>query len=110
MKYIITESQYKRLIENEMGDNIPTWLKRRLNNFEESLYKIAYENDPNQFGDEFEYADNILTWTVNHSRLNLNDEYTDETFDLLKDMFGDTLFDIYYSLVNPDDEDEMFDI
>jgi hypothetical protein len=111
MKYIITESQYKRLIENETGDRVPNWLRRRLNNFEENLYKIAYENNPNDFSDEFEFADTMLTWAVNDSRLHYNDEYGDDTFNLLKDMYGDTLFDIYYSLLNSENEDnEMFDI
>ena len=105
-KIIITESQYNRLFESD--DDTPKWLKRRLNSFEEEMGKLLGENDPNEFGDEFEFADNILSWAVSYSGLDSSPQYDDDTYEFLKERYGEMLFDIYGSMVSPDDEDIYF--
>lgn len=102
-KIIITESQYNRLFEND--DDTPKWLKRRLNSFEEEMEKLLDEHDPNEFEDEFEFADSILSWATSDSGLNSSPQYDDDTYDFLKEKYGEMLFDIYGSMVSPDDED-----
>jgi len=66
MKYIITESQYNLLVENYLS-----WLKRRVN--PESMKKYITTAEINfptlcdDFGDEFEYADNVIRWAVDNT-------------------------------------------
>lgn len=87
---------------SEFTDGMPSSLKRRLFQFEEKLKDIIDRTDVNEFSDEFEYADNVISWALMESGLE-ND--ADELMDIFKDMFGDMLFDVYHS--NVDDYDSM---
>jgi hypothetical protein len=103
MKYIITESQFRKLV-NE--DELPNSIRRRLSQFQDKIMELVSTTDVNEFSDEFEYADNIISWALMDS----NFEDTDEIMDLLKEMYGDMLFEIYYDSVdsyNEDDDDLM---
>ena len=64
MKYVITERQHRFLIEQE----IPNWFKRRFNaaNMEKHITngEIYYPTLCDDFGDEFEYADNVISYAV----------------------------------------------
>jgi hypothetical protein len=68
------------------------------------------DNNPNDFSDEFEYADNMISWTVDELVFNTDDSYyednEDDVREFIKDMYGDFLFDRYYSEANDDDEDD----
>jgi hypothetical protein len=103
MKYIITESQFRKLV-NE--DELPNSIRRRLSQFQDKIMELVSTTDVNEFSDEFEYADNIISWALMDS----NFEDTDEIMDLLKEMYGNMLFEIYYDSVdsyNEDDDDLM---
>lgn len=113
MKYIITESQLKLLQE----ESIPMWMRRRLNTGELSNYlqKAIEGEDPTYYSDEFEYADNMISFAVNDF-LTIDeeffegdsfDEWTDRLTDMMKEEFSEELFEIWWSS-NPD-EDEEFD-
>jgi hypothetical protein len=103
MKYIITERQHKFLIEQE----IPTWFKRRFNaaNMEKHITngEINYPTLCDDFGDEFEYADNVIRWAVDDFLTSNEDSYLDEMYDEIHDLvvdwckgwFGEYLFEIY---------------
>lgn len=102
MKYIITESQYNLLVENYLS-----WLKRRVN--PESMKKYITTAEINfptlcdDFGDEFEYADNVIRWAVDDFLTSNEDSYLDEMYDEIHDLivdwckgwFGEYLFEIY---------------
>ena len=113
MKYIITERQHKFLIEQE----IPNWFKRRFNaaNMEKHITngEINYPTLCDDFGDEFEYADNVIRYAVNEFMTIDEDIFEDERYDeweemlieMCKEKFGERLFEAYRTTCQ--DEDEM---
>jgi hypothetical protein len=107
MKYIVTESQYNRLLsedENEMK----RYFRRRLPEIDQLINNQMEENDPNDFGDEFEYASNIINWAIGDLEdfdYDIMDE--DDLNDIIKEYFSEMIFDHYHDNVSPDyDEDE----
>ena len=120
-KYLntITESDITRIVkrvikEQEMG-NISLYLRRRLGTISEILGKMVDDpnSDPLNFSDEFEYADNILNWTIQDLIREFNDgvieENEDEVMDNLKEIYSDHLFDIYHSEIESEDDYEDFE-
>ena len=118
MKKIIrlTESDLARIVKRVIkeSDEIPLFIRRRENKISEILDEVVStaENDPMNFSDEFEYADNILNWTIQIMREVFGDDMIErEENDILghlKEMYGDHLFDIYYSEVEPEDDFEDY--
>ena len=118
MKKIIrlTESDLARIVKRVIQENegIPLFIRRRENKISEILDEVVStaENDPMNFSDEFEYADNILNWTIQIMREVFGDDMIErEENDILghlKEMYGDHLFDIYYSEVEPEDDFEDY--
>lgn len=112
MKYIITESQHKFLIEQE----IPIWFKRRYNaqSMEEYINKAEefYPTLCDDFGDEFDYADNVIMHAVREFMTTDEDIFEDERYDeweerlveMCKEKFGERLFEIYRTTCQEDDE------
>jgi len=100
-------------IKEVMGiyeSEIPISIRRRSN--PETLEKyitmgeMEYPTLCDDFGDEFEYADNVIEQAIKKfmedpvNRIYHDDEYSDEMDyirDQMKDLFGDYLFDIYNS-------------
>ena len=115
MKYIITESQLNMIQENSM----PMWMRRRLNVGELNNYlqKAVEGEDPTFYSDEFEYANNMISFAVNDF-LTIDekffeegdsfDEWTDRLTDMMQEEFGEELFEIWRTS-NPEEEDEEFD-
>ena len=114
MKYIITESQLNMLQENSM----PMWMRRRLNTGELNNYlqKAVEGEDPTYYSDEFEYADNMISFAVNDfmtideeffEKGDTFDEWTDRLTEMMKDEFGEELFEIWRA--SNLEEDEEFD-
>lgn len=114
MKYIIKESQSKLIVES-----FPMCLKRRLSD----EVMLPFINDAERdfptlcqdFGDEFEYPDNVVKRAVDDFLTPDEDFYesieediddiTDEVTDIVKDWFGDYLFEIYQSTCSEYQED-----
>lgn len=109
MKYLFG---YKpgRVISEQ--DNTPIEIRRRIPEISQKFDEMldSPDNNPNDFSDEFEYADNIISWTLDELISDTNDNYyednRDEIVDFIKNMYGDFLFDRYYSEVNDDDDYE----
>lgn len=97
-------------------DNTPIEIRRRMPQISKSFDEMldSPDNNPNDFSDEFEYADNMISWTVDELVFNTDDSYyednEDDVREFIKDMYGDFLFDRYYSEANDDDEDDEEDI
>lgn len=99
-------------------DNTPIEIRRRMPQISKSFDEMldSPDNNPNDFSDEFEYADNMISWTVDELVFNTDDSYyednEDDVREFIKDMYGDFLFDRYYSEVNDDDnyEDDEEDV
>lgn len=115
MKYIITESQLKIIQE----DSMPLWMRRRLNTGELNHYlqKAIEDVDPTFYSDEFEFADNMISYAVNDflsideeffEQGNNFDEWTYHLTEMMKDEFADELFEIWRAS-SPEEEDEEFD-
>ena len=121
MKIKVTESELvgiiKRIVESD-DDDIRVYMKRRQGGLLQSIQKqVEEETDPNVFGDEFEYADNILSWALSDfveqpGNEWLEDRY-DELLDYAKEEFGEELFEVYRDMSHEDyedDEDEDFEM
>lgn len=112
MKYIITESQHKFLIEQET----PNWFKRRYNAESMGGYidkaEEFYPTLCDDFGDEFDYADNVIMHAVREFMTTDDDIFEDERYDeweerlveMCKEKFGERLFEIYRTTCQEDDE------
>ena len=116
MKYIITESQYQLIIEGTVFDKI----KRRFNQeylseFIEEVIEDEDEYEPcSEFGDGYEYADEVIRKAINNFLYSLASEieFTHESFeeaeeilvDLSKDWFEDSLMEGFEQNCS-DDED-----
>ena len=93
-------------------DNTPIEIRRRMPQISKSFDEMldSPDNNPNDFSDEFEYADNMISLTVDDLVYNTDDSYyednEDDVRDFIKDVYGDFLFDRYYSEANNDDYDD----
>jgi hypothetical protein len=86
-------NEFKRRMSDDFTDDYIHYI----------INKEMEENDPNDFSDEFEFADNIISWVV--QGLNLPDEIDeDDVINYLKDNYSDSIFD--YHMSNSDDEDD----
>ena len=109
MKYLFGYKPGKVISEQ---DNVPTEIRRRMPEISQKFDEVidSPDNNPNDFSDEFEYADNIISWTLDELFRSTNDIYyidnMDDVTDFIKEMYGDSLFDRWYSEVNDDDEDD----
>jgi len=94
-------------------DNIPTELRRRMSQISKKFDEIldSPDNNPSDFSDEFEYADNMISWTLDELIRDTNDNYYEDNRDnlvnFIKDMYGDFLFDRYYSDSSYNDEEDI---
>ena len=93
---------YKLLIGlySKNGQTVPINIRRRMSNFSviESINQTMIDNPPNEFDDEFEYADNILNWTAEIYYPYLDEiDSMDEIIDFMKEEYSDIIFDNFYS-------------
>jgi hypothetical protein len=113
MKYLFGYKPGKVISEQ---DNVPTEIRRRMPEISQKFDEVidSPDNSPNDFSDEFEYADNIISWTLDELFRSTNDIYyidnMDDVTDFIKEMYGDSLFDRWYSEANDDEDDEDIDI
>ena len=112
MKIIITEQQSKLLrsiiSEQSEDDEFDLYIRRRVSLIDELIEKNIdeVEQEGTLFNDEFEFADNIISWVVQGMKVPDNiDE--DEVIDYMKDEYGGYIM----SRFNSEDveEDEYFE-
>jgi hypothetical protein len=109
----IQESNLKlenRIITENKDD---LFLKRRYSTIEELIEKYVNEVEEEEtlFSDEFEFADNIISWVVQDlTTSNYSDHNYDELTDLIKDNFGEYILSQYVErdFDFDDDEDKDF--
>ena len=66
--------------------------------------------DPSQFGDEFEYADNVIYALVEPFA---DEDFYEDLYDYIKETYSEDLFDAYYVTVGDgmdDDDEDTLDI
>jgi hypothetical protein len=106
MKYVITESQYNRLL-SEDETKARQYVRRRLPDIQELIDKHMEEDDPNDWDDEFEYASNIINMTISDlSDFDYDTMNEDDVIDVIKEYFAETILDHYYDTVSPDDDED----
>jgi hypothetical protein len=112
MKIIITEQQSKLLrsiiSEQSEEDKLDLYLKRRSSLIDELIEKNIdeVEQEGTLFNDEFEFADNIISWVVQGMKVPDNID-KDEVIDYMMDEYGGYIM----SRFNSEDveEDEYFE-
>ena len=114
MKYIITESQYNLLVEN----SALLWVRRRMTyeNMKEYIMngELNFPTLCDDFGDEFEYADNVIAWAVDDFLTSREEAFLDEMYDEVyevivdkcKECFGNYLMEIYKSTCPEEENDD----
>jgi len=104
----------KRMLSEQEDDNLPFSMKRRLPELERLIHGEMAMNSFDDFKDEFEYADNIINWSVDtFLELPENEqyyEYYDEIVDYVKENYGEMIMNNYDDAEDYDeDDDEFFD-
>ena len=92
-------------------DKDDVFLRRRLSTIEKLIEKYINEVEEEEtlFSDEFEFADNIISWVVQDlTTSEYSDHDYDELTDLIKDNFGEYILSQYVdSDFDFDDENEL---
>ena len=113
MKIKLTESELINMVKMiiEDSDDLMSRMKRRQGELSNLVQKQVEQETTDNFGDEFEYADNILSWALDEFIDQPGNEWMedrrDELLDYAKEEFGDQLFDIYYSETSEEEDDEL---
>jgi len=115
MKIKLTESELVNMVKMiiEDSDDLMSRMKRRQGELSNLVQKQVdqEDNNPDNFGDEFEYADNILSWALDEFIDQPGNEWLedrrDDLLDYAKEEFGDQLFDLYYSSTSEEEDDEL---
>jgi hypothetical protein len=105
----------KRIVESD-DDDIRSRMKRRHGALLSIIQdEVAQESNPDNFGDEFEFADNILSWSIDRFISQPGNEWLedrhDDLLDYAKEEFGEELFEVYRDIAHEDyEDDEDFDM
>ena len=97
---VMTEN-FNKLINSKLGDSKPLVKESHHSNdlddntIREALQGAVSSADPKDFSDEFEYADNIISYSVEKIMDEFGDVDEFEITDHIKDKYGDNLLDIY---------------
>jgi hypothetical protein len=118
MEYIITESQYKLVVESDFMDR----LKRRVNKKSFEKYIIETQEEfPDlcgDYADEYEYSGNIIAMAIDHF-FTVNEDYfpegsyeefIDRIFPLCQNWYGDDLMEYYLTACGDGMMNEAVDI
>jgi hypothetical protein len=117
MKIKLTESELIDIVKLmvEDIDDLMSRMKRRQGELTSLVEKQVEQemNNMDDFSDEFEYADNILSWALDEFIDQPGNEWLedrrDDLLDYAKEEFGDQLFDLYYSSTSEEDGDDEFE-
>jgi hypothetical protein len=106
---VISEQEQPEMSEDNM------YLKRRLSTIEELINKYVnqVEEEETMFNDEFEFADNIISWVIDDlTNYDYDEKSYDELQELIKDNFGEYILSQYTELddndFDDDDDDENY--
>jgi len=105
----LTESEIISLVKKVIQEQLGAKIRRRSGEIQDLVDMFIANEDPNNFNDEFEYADNVLYGVYDDliERYPDLDKYDEEIMDHLKDMYAQSLFDIWNDVTSEeDDEDE----
>ena len=117
MKKVIrlTESDLARIVkrvisEGSQEDKLDMYLRRRVISIIDLIDKNIdeVEQEGTLFNDEFEFADNIISWVVQD--MGVPDDIDEgEIIDFIKDEHGDYILSHFNSEDDEDDDDDNWD-
>ena len=104
----LKESEIISLVKQVIQEQIEGKIRRRSSEIQDLVEMFINSEDPTNFNDEFEYADNILYGVYDDliEKYPELDKYDEEIMDYLKETYADELFQIWYDATSEDDEDE----
>jgi hypothetical protein len=104
----LTESEIISLVKQVIQEQLEGKIRRRSAEIQDLVEMFINSEDPSNFNDEFEYADNILYGVYDDliERYPDLDKYDEEIMDHLKDMYAQSLFDIWNEATSEDDGEE----
>ena len=103
----LTESEIISLVKQVIQEQIESKLRRRSGEIQDLIHMFIANEDPENFNDEFEYADNILYGVYDDliERYPELEKYDEEIMDYLKETYADQLFQIWYDATSEEDDE-----
>ena len=107
----LTESEIITLVKKVIQEQLGTKIRRRSGEIQDLVDMFIANDNPEDYNDEFEYADNILYGVYDDliERYPDLDNYHEEIMDYLKETYGESLFDIWNESASEEDEDEEYE-
>lgn len=107
----LTESEIISLVKQVIQEQIESKLRRRSSEIQDLFDMFVANENPEDYNDEFEYADNLLYGVYDDliEKYPELDKYDEEIMDYLKETYGQTLFDIWYDATSEDEDEEYED-
>jgi len=103
----LTESEIISLVKQVIQEQLGAKLRRRSGEIQDLIHMFIANEDPENFNDEFEYADNILYGVYDDliERYPELEKYDEEIMDYLKETYADQLFQIWYDATSEEDDE-----
>ena len=107
----LTESEIISLVKKVIQEQLGAKIRRRSGEIQDLVDMFIANDNPEDYNDEFEYADNILYGVYDDliERYPDLDKYEEEVVDYLKNTYADDLFEIWYNATATEDEDEEYE-
>jgi hypothetical protein len=107
----LTESEIISLVKKVIQEQLGAKIRRRSGEIQDFVDMFIANENPEDYNDEFEYADNILYGVYDDliERYPDLDKYDEEIMDYLKETYGELLFDIWNESSSEEDEDEEYE-
>lgn len=107
----LTESEIISLVKRVIQEQLGAKIRRRSSEIQDLVDMFIANENPEDYNDEFEYADNILYGVYDDliERYPDLDKYDEEIMDYLKETYGDSLFDIWASASDEYGDEEYED-
>ena len=107
----LTESEIISLVKKVIQEQLGAKIRRRSGEIQDLVDMFIANEDPEDYNDEFEYADNVLYGVYDDliERYPDLDNYHEEIMDYLKETYAESLFDIWVSASDEDEDEEYED-
>ena len=107
----LSESDMINLVKTVIKEQVEAKIRRRSGEIQDLVDMFIANDNPEDYNDEFEYADNILYGVYENliEKYPDLDKYEEEIMDYIKETYGEPLFDIWYNATGVEDEDEEYE-
>ena len=107
----LTESEIISLVKKVIQEQLGAKIRRRSNEIQDLVDMFIANDNPEDYNDEFEYADNILYGVYDDliEKYPDLDKYNEEIMDYLKETYAESLFDIWNESASEEDDYEEYE-